>query len=133
MQAAVESGSLLHLAIYGAGRASSRDVSHLDEYKPWIGKEVRLSGPRSYNIFAPTWGPYLLSWTDDCLDYPIAAKTPPNYPVTIKAVRRMEGVNVLNFLSYSEDQLVLSVSPPDADGEQFLVLSELSAVEPFAV
>src|SRR5262249_13920733 len=114
-----------------AGCAHTRDVSATTEYKPWIGKTVQVTGPRDYNIFAPTLGAYFMDSADGYNGYPIVAKVPEGYPVVIEAVKRTEGRYLMGNMPFTHDQLILSMERPGEKGKRITVWSEINSVEPF--
>ncbi len=122
---------LLLACLFATGCAQTRDVSTVAEYKPWIGKTVQTVGPRGYNIFSPTWGPYFMDSFDGYNGYPIVAKIPNGYPVIIEAVRRTEGRYLMGNMPFRHDQLILSMEHPGEKNKRITVWSEINSVEPF--
>jgi hypothetical protein len=102
----------------------------MPEYQPWIGKTVAVVGPRDYNVFAPSWGPYFMHWVDGYNGYPIVAKLPVGYPVVIKAIKRTEGTLLIGG-PFVHDDLMLSVADPSHLDKRITVWSEINFVEPF--
>jgi hypothetical protein len=118
-------------SLSAAGCAYTRDVSTTAEYKPWIGKTVPTVGPRGYNVFSPTLGPYFMEWADGYGDYPIVAKIPEGYPVVIEAAKRTEGRYLMGNIPFTHDQLILSMEHPEKKNQRIRVWSEINYVEPF--
>jgi hypothetical protein len=122
---------VLFACFLSVGCAHTRDLSATDEYRPWIGKTVRMAWPRSFNVFSPIWGPDFIHWFDGYNGYPIIAKVPEGYPVVIEAVKRTEGRYLMVDVAFTHDRLILSLEHPDQKGKRITVWSELNFVEPF--
>jgi hypothetical protein len=119
------------LACVGSsGCAHTRDISSTSEYKPWIGKTVKLCDSRKYNVFAPSGGAYFISGVDGYNGYPILATAPDGYPVVIEAVKKTEGRYVIGG-PFTHVWLVLSMEKPGETNKRIKVHSELNYVEPF--
>ena len=111
------------------GCANTRDISSTPEYKPWIGKTVKLADPRGYNVFAPNFAPYFISTADGDNGYPIVAKLPDGYPVVIEAVNKTEGRYLIGNIPFWEVRLVLSVEiPGEKSKKRIRAYSELNCV-----
>jgi hypothetical protein len=120
------------LAAVGIGGcAHTRDISSMPQYKPWIGKTVKLrSGPQNYNVFAPTRHSYFIDTSASFANYPIVANLPQGYPVVIKAVKETKGIYLIGG-PYTSINLVLSMEHPGQKNKWIKVDSKLNDVEPF--
>jgi hypothetical protein len=113
------------------GCAHTRDISSTPQYKPWIGKTVKLrDGPQNYNIYAPTWHSYFINTSASYSDYPIVANLPRGYPVIIDAVKETKGIYLIGG-PYTHVHSVLSMELPNKKKKWIKVHSELDDVEPF--
>lgn len=113
------------------GCAHTQDLSSTPEYKPWIGKTVRLrSWPQDYKVFAPRWGPYFISTSEREPEGPIVARLPQGYPVVIEAVKETNGIYLIGG-PYTHVHLVLSMEHPAEKNKRIKVQSDLNDVEPF--
>ncbi len=113
------------------GCAHTRDLSSTSEYKPWIGKTVRLrSWPQNYNVFAPGGQSQFISTAATECCYPIIATLPEGYPVVIEAVKETDGIYLIGG-RYSRVRLVLSMEHPAEKNKRIEAQSDLNDVEPF--
>jgi hypothetical protein len=113
-----------------SGCAHTRDLSSAPEYKPWIGKTVKLSGQKTYNIFAPRWQSPFIDSAASYSNYPILARFPEGYPVVIDAVKETKGTYYV-VGPYTGVYLILSMELPGNKNKRIKVKSELNNVEPF--
>jgi hypothetical protein len=113
------------------GCAHTRDISSAPQFKPWIGKTVKLRDwPQNYNVFAPPLHSYFINTSASYCGYPIVANLPPGYPVVIDAVKETKGIYLIGG-PYTHVQLALSLELPNEKNKWVKVHSELDDVEPF--
>jgi hypothetical protein len=121
-------GALICVGI--AGCTHTRDVSSMPEYKPWIGKEVSLTGPGEYHVVAPKWSAYYLEPANVVPDCPILGKVSMERKVIIEAVNETKGTYLIGG-PFTRVHLILSTEHPLEKNKRIRVESELNYVEPF--